>query len=198
MGFGMHMMCRINAWLLFVVIKHFISLSSKNVNTAYIQHSSGADAPYTVSQSIPVFLSFGMKLSWPVIMSLVHGVSTVTKQGKWSYKSKKKDWPCILHGHSQSCYWEWKDTPMLHVNTQAFSRLLPICGYLWMLICPYCRYFKVIQSDHLNVRRFHINANIQISALKMFPDSRYADIEKSCDIVDEDIGMSLLSISLDM
>ena len=86
----MHMMCRINAWLLFVVIKHFISLSSKNVNTAYIQHSSGADAPYTVSQSIPVFLSFGMKLSWPVIMSLVHGVSTVTKQGKWSYKSKKR------------------------------------------------------------------------------------------------------------
>ncbi len=26
---------------------------------------------------------------WPVIRSLVHGVSTVTKHGKWSYKSKK-------------------------------------------------------------------------------------------------------------
>ena len=26
----------------------------------------------------------------PVIMSLVHGVSTVTKHDKWSYKSQKK------------------------------------------------------------------------------------------------------------
>ena len=25
----------------------------------------------------------------PVIMSLVHGISTVTKPGKWSYKSQK-------------------------------------------------------------------------------------------------------------
>ncbi len=38
----------------------------------------------------------------PVIMSLVHCVSTVTKHGKLSYKSQKRDWPCILHGHSKS------------------------------------------------------------------------------------------------
>ena len=28
-------------------------------------------------------------VTWPVLMSLVHGVSTVTKHGKWSYKSQK-------------------------------------------------------------------------------------------------------------
>ncbi len=27
--------------------------------------------------------------TWPVIMSLVQGISTVTKHGKWSYKNKK-------------------------------------------------------------------------------------------------------------
>ncbi len=41
---------------------------------------------------------------WPVIISLAHGVSTATKHGKWSYKRQKRDWPCILHGRSQSCY----------------------------------------------------------------------------------------------
>ncbi len=35
---------------------------------------------------------------WPVIMSLVHGISTVTKHGKWSCKSQKRT------GHSQSRY----------------------------------------------------------------------------------------------
>ncbi len=34
------------------------------------------------------------------------GVSTVTKDDKWSYKSQKRDWPSILLGHSQSRYWE--------------------------------------------------------------------------------------------
>ena len=29
-------------------------------------------------------------------------ISTVTKHDKWSYKSQKRDWPCILHGHSRS------------------------------------------------------------------------------------------------
>ena len=42
----------------------------------------------------------------PVIMSLVHGISTDTKHDRWSHKSQKRDWPCILHGHSQSRYWE--------------------------------------------------------------------------------------------
>ncbi len=44
--------------------------------------------------------------TWPVIMLLVHGISTVTKHGTWSCKSQKRDWPCILYGHSQSRYWE--------------------------------------------------------------------------------------------
>ena len=34
-----------------------------------------------------IFLSFGF--TWAVIMSLVHGIKTVTNHGTWSYKSKK-------------------------------------------------------------------------------------------------------------
>ena len=44
--------------------------------------------------------------TWPVILSFVDGILTIIKPGKWSYKSKKWDWPCILHGHSQSHYWK--------------------------------------------------------------------------------------------
>ena len=43
-------------------------------------------------------------LTRPVIMSLVYGMSIVTKHDKWSYKSQKRGWPYILHGHSQSHY----------------------------------------------------------------------------------------------
>ncbi len=28
------------------------------------------------------------------------------KHAKWSYKSKTREWPCILHGHSLPHYWE--------------------------------------------------------------------------------------------
>ena len=38
-------------------------------------------------ECIPIILH---GFTWPVIMSLVHDISTVTKRGKWSYKSKKK------------------------------------------------------------------------------------------------------------
>ncbi len=41
------------------------------------------------------------------------------------------------------------------------------------------------------------NADIQISALKMFADNRYADIEKSADIADADINIGTpLDVSL--
>ena len=51
-----------------------------------------------------VVKQFGLGRVTRGIMSLVHGILTVTKHGKWSYQ--KRDWPCTLHGHSQSRYWE--------------------------------------------------------------------------------------------
>ena len=45
------------------------------------------------------------------------------KHGKLSYKSQKGDWPCILHGHSQSCYWECRIS----------SKFLWFPGILWIL-----------------------------------------------------------------
>ncbi len=53
--------------------------------------------------------------TWLVIMSLVHGISTVTKHDKWSRLSQTWDWPCILHGHSQSRYWECMHSLLLEM-----------------------------------------------------------------------------------
>ncbi len=38
----------------------------------------------------PVITVIWQGFTWPVIMSLVPGISTVIKHGKWSYKSQKK------------------------------------------------------------------------------------------------------------
>ncbi len=49
-----------------------------------------------------------MCLTWPVVWSVWHGNSSVTKHAQWSYKRQKGEWPCILHVHSLSHYWECK------------------------------------------------------------------------------------------
>ncbi len=72
--------------------------------------------------------------TWPVIMSLVHGISTLTKHGKWSYKSLKRDWPCILHGHSQSCYWECRTDWISPESGQSCRKKLR--SFLFVLVDP--------------------------------------------------------------
>ncbi len=36
-----------------------------------------------------------------LLLSLIFIRPVITKHDKWSYKSPKRDWPCILHGHSK-------------------------------------------------------------------------------------------------
>ncbi len=61
-----------------------------------------------------IFLSFWHVFTRPVIMSLVHGISSVINMASGHMKVKKRKRPCILHGQSQSRYWECRVSPYPH------------------------------------------------------------------------------------
>ncbi len=59
--------------------------------------------------------------TWPVVRSVLHGNSSVTKHDQWSYKSQRREWPCILPVHFLSHYWECNGIPQI-VQRDPFSQ----------------------------------------------------------------------------
>ncbi len=54
-----------------------------------------------------IFLSLGKDLHGQSSCHLYTAFQMLQNMASGHVKVKKRDWPCILHGHSQSRYWEW-------------------------------------------------------------------------------------------